>query len=86
MVAMFIQIAITAMWGTLLIGHTRRLFRLAYAGVDSGTLDQYLRRRMHRVWWWLGREEFWRTVQLDALRCVEITLMAFLLVYGLEMV
>jgi uncharacterized membrane protein len=28
-------------------------------------------------------EETWRTVQGDALRCVEITLMVFLLVYGL---
>ena len=86
MVAMLIQLAITAMWGALLIGHTSRLFRLAHAHVESGTLDQCRRRRMHRMWWWLGREEFWRTAQLDALRCVEITLMAFLLVYGLEMV
>ena len=86
MVAMLIQLAITAMWGALLIGHTRRLFRLAHAHVESGTLEQYRRQRMHRMWWWLGREEFWRTVQLDALRCLEITLMTFLLVYGLSMV
>jgi hypothetical protein len=83
MVAMLIQVA---MWGALLIGHTSRLFRLAHAHVELGTLEQCLRQRMHRMWWWLGREEFWRTVQLDALRCVELTLMAFLLVCGLSMV
>ena len=86
MVTMLIQLAITAMWGALLIGHTHRLFRLAHAHVESGTLEQCLRQRMHRMWWWLGREEFWRTVQLDALRSVEITVMTFLLVYGLSMV
>ena len=83
MVAMLIQLTITAMWGALLIGHTRRLFRLAHAHVESGTLEQCLRQCMYRLWWWLGREEFWRTVQIDALHCVELTLMVFLLVHGL---
>ncbi len=81
MVAMLIQVAITAMWCALLVGHTRRLFRLAHAGVDSGTLDQHLRRHMHRAWWWLGREEFWRRVQADTCYCLQITLMIFLLVW-----
>ena len=49
MVAMLIQVAITAMWGALLIGHTRRLFRLAHAHVESGTLEQCRRQHMHRV-------------------------------------
>ena len=83
MVAMLIQLAITAMWCALLVGHTRRLFRLAHAGVDSGTLDQHLRRRMHRMWWWLGREEFWGRVQDDTCYCLQITLMIFLLVCSL---
>jgi hypothetical protein len=82
MVAMLIQLAITAMWCALLVGHTRRLFRLALAGVDSGTLDQHLRRRMHRMWWWLGREEFWGRVQNDTWYCLQITLMIFLLAWA----
>ena len=81
MVAMLIQTAMTAMWGALLALHTRRLLRLAYVSGESATRDQYLRQRMHRMWWWLGREEFWRTVQADTWRCLEITLMLFLLAW-----
>jgi len=33
------------------------------------------------VWWWLGREEFWRRVQADTWYCLQITLMLFLLVW-----
>jgi hypothetical protein len=81
MVAILIQVAISAMWGALLVGHSRRLFRLAHSGVDSGTLDQHRRRRTHRVWWWLGREEFWCRVQADTWYCLQITLMIFLLAW-----
>jgi hypothetical protein len=81
MVAILIQLTIAAIWGGLLALHTQRLFRLAYAPVEAGTPDQQLRRRMHRVWWWLGREEFWRKVQADTCRCLEITLMLFLLAW-----
>jgi hypothetical protein len=77
MVAILIQVAIAAIWAALLALHTQRLFRLAYAGVESCTQDRYLRRRMHRVWWWLGREEFWGKVQADTYRCLELTLMLF---------
>jgi hypothetical protein len=81
MIAMLIQVAIAAMWGAILALHARRLFRLAHVEVVSGTPDQQLRRRMHRVWWWLGREEFWRRVQVDTYHCLEITLMLFLLAW-----
>ena len=47
---MLIQVAIATMWGAVLALHTGRLFRLAHAEVESGTLEQHLRRRMHRVW------------------------------------
>jgi hypothetical protein len=79
--AMLIQVVIVAMWGAVLALHTRRLLRLAHAEVESGTLDQHLRRRMHRVWWWLGRDEFWRKVQDDTCHCLQITLMLFLLAW-----
>ena len=81
-VAMLIQLAITAMWCALQVAHTRRLFRLVHAGVDSGALDQHLRRRMHCMWWWLGREEFWGRVQDDTCYCLQITLMIFLLAWA----
>jgi hypothetical protein len=31
----------------------------------------------------LGREEFWRAVQVDGMRCTQMTLMLFLLALGL---
>jgi hypothetical protein len=35
------------------------------------------------VWWWLGREEYWREVQADVLRCVQLTFMLFLMAWGI---
>ena len=81
MVAMLFEVAIAVIWAALLALHTQRLFRLAYAHVESGTPNHQLRRRMHRAWWWLGREEFWGKVQADTCHCLEITLMLFLLAW-----
>ena len=81
--AIFVQLAIVGAWAATILGHTRRLLRLAHANPARTSQDQTVRPLANRIWWWLGREEFWRTVQVDALRCVEITLMAFLLVYRL---
>ena len=81
MVAMIVQMGITAMWAGLLVRHTRRLVRLARIKTDWIARDRYLRERVHRVWWWLGRAEFWHSVQADTCRCVEITLMVFLLAW-----
>ena len=82
-IAILLQLAIVVAWAATILRHTRRLFRLAQVNTAWAAQDQTVRPLANRIWWWLGREEFWRTVQLDALRCVEITLMAFLLVYGL---
>jgi hypothetical protein len=79
--AMIVQMGITVMWAALLVRHTWRLVRLAHVKAQWTTRDQYLRERAHRVWWWLGRAEFWRSVQADTYRCVEITLLVFLLVW-----
>ncbi len=81
--AIFLQLAIVGAWAATILRHTRRLLRLAHANPAWTSQDQTVRPLANRIWWWLGREEFWRTVQLDALRCVELTLMALLLVYDL---
>jgi len=81
-IAILLQLAIVAAWAATILRHTRRLLRLAHVNSAWTSHDQRVRPLTSRIWWWLGREEFWHTVQLDALRCVEITLMAFLLVYG----
>ena len=82
-IVILLQLAIVGAWAATILRHTRRLLRLAHANPAWASQDQTVRPLANRIWWWLGREEFWRTVQLDTLRCVEITLMVFLLVYGL---
>ena len=80
-VAILLQLIIVAAWAATILRHTRRLLRLAQVNTAWLSHKQRDRPLTSRVWWWLGREEFWRTVQVDALRCVEITLMVFLLAY-----
>jgi hypothetical protein len=82
-IAIVLQLAIVAAWATTIVRHTRRLFRLAQVNTTWAAQDQTVRQRANRVWWWLGRDEFWRTVQEDGFRGVEIALMVFLLAYGL---
>lgn len=82
-IVILVQLAIVGAWAATLLRHTRRLLRLAQANPAWASQDRTVRPVANRIWWWLGREEFWRTVQLDALHCVEITLIAFLLVYDL---
>jgi len=82
-VAILLQLAIVAAWAATILRHTRRLLRLAHVNSAWTSQDQRVRPLTSRIWWWLGREEFWRTVHVDAYHCVETTMMVFLLVYGL---
>jgi hypothetical protein len=81
-VAILLQLVIVAAWAATILRHTRRLLRLAQVNTAWTSQNQRVRPLTSRIWWWLGREEFWRTVQVDACHCVETTMMAFLLVYG----
>jgi hypothetical protein len=76
-----IQLAIIGAWGALLLMHTRRLYRLATVPVTSDR-RLYLRSKAERMWWWLGREEFWARMQRDTARCIETTLMVLLISLG----
>ncbi len=82
-----LQGAVTMIWAVLLTIHVRRLLRLsAQPGVTQHVrrrVQRQVRRRLERMWWWLGREEFWRTIHLDCLRSVQITLMIFAFGWGL---
>ena len=80
-VAILLQLLIVGAWAATILRHTRRLLRLAQVNTARTAHDQRAGSLTSRIWWWLGREEFWRTVQVDALRCVEITLMVFVLAY-----
>ena len=79
MTATLIQMVVTTLWGLILASHIRRLARLAHIVGARNTWAPYVRRYAHRVRWWLGREEFWHRVQFDTCRCLEITLLVFLL-------
>ena len=78
-----VQIVIIGLWATMLALHTRRLLRLAHVEATRSLQNRYLRQQLRRMWWWLGREEFWRTLQADTMRCVQLTLMLFVLAWGL---
>ncbi len=82
MVALLVQCAIISLWAATLSVHMRRLFRLAGIAVPAILRERRLRHELERMWWWLGREEFWRAVQSDSLRCLQLTLMIFILVWG----
>ncbi len=82
MLALFVQLSVIGIWGTMLTVHTRRLLRLAQVESIDALRNHPLRHRLDRVWWWLGREEFWRKVQHDCLRCVQLTFMLFILAWG----
>lgn len=84
MVELIIQLVIIIVWTAMLVVHTRRLLRLAQVEIARPRSDQPLRMRLSRLWWWLGREEFWSKVQADCFRCVQVTLMLFLLASGLH--
>ena len=82
MIEMIVQLVIVGMWASMLAIHTRRLLRLAQ--VESLALwgERRLKPKLNRVWWWLGREEYWREVQVDGLRCLQMTFMLFMIVWG----
>jgi hypothetical protein len=82
MIEMIVQLVIVGMWASMLAIHTRRLLRLAQ--VESLALwgERRLKPKLNRVWWWLGREEYWREVQVDGLRCLQMTFMLFMMVLG----
>ena len=81
MIGLIVQFVIIGMWAAIFVIHTRRLLRLAQ--LESLRLwNQGLRRTLVRVWWWLGREEYWRGVQTDGLCCMQVTVMLMLLVWG----
>jgi hypothetical protein len=81
-IVILVQLAIAGAWAATILRHTRRLLRLAHANPAWTSQNQTVRPLANRIWWWLGREEFWGTVQVDACYCLETTIIVFLLVYS----
>jgi len=82
MVEMIVQLVIVGIWASMLAIHTRRLLRLAQVESLASWGERRLKPKLNRVWWWLGREEYWRAVQVDGLRCLQMTFMLFMMVWG----
>ncbi|KAB8145190.1 hypothetical protein F8S13_05000 [Chloroflexia bacterium SDU3-3] len=84
MLAMLVQLSVVGIWSAMFVTNTRRLLRLAQAVSIDSLRNHPLRHRLNRVWWWLGREEFWRAVQFDCLHCVQLTLVLLMMAWGIR--
>jgi hypothetical protein len=82
--ALLFQLLIAGVWASTVIVHTRRLFRLAHVAQLSRWEDVRLRSGVNRLWYWLGQDEFWRGVQPDCVRAIEVSLMVFLIAWGMS--
>lgn len=83
MLGLIVQLAIVGLWLAIIVIHTRRLLRMSHIESLATWGAPQFRHKLTRVWWWLGREEYWRAVQIDGLRCMQVTVMLFLLAWGM---
>jgi hypothetical protein len=83
MLELIVQLVIVGIWAAMLVIHTRRLLRLAQPESFQAWHGRQWRRKLTRIWWWLGREEYWREVQVDGVRCMQMTVMIFLMAWGI---
>ena len=79
MLALLIQLSVTCIWAVTIGIHVRRLLRLAHIDFGAGHYNGISRRGLDRIWWWLGRPEYWRDVERDCLQSLQLTLLFFLL-------
>lgn len=78
-----LHLLIVGVWGLTLVTHTRRLLRLARVEQLRNWGDEARRLGLNRIWWWLGQDEFWHGVRLDCLKAIEVTVMIFLIAWGM---
>ena len=83
MLELIVQLVIVGIWAAMLVIHTRRLLRLSQPESFQAWHGRQWRRKLTRIWWWLGREEYWREVQVDGVRCMQMTVMIFLMAWGI---
>lgn len=82
MVLFVLQLMVVCVWAATMTVHTRRLLRLACVEQLRRWEGLRVRSSLNRIWWWLGQDEFWRGVQKDTQHAVEVTLMIFLIAWG----
>lgn len=79
-----LHLVMISVWGLTLVSSTRRLLRLAkVAQLRNWEEETRLRRGWNRIWWWLGQDTFWAGVRIDALKAIEISLIIFLIAWGM---
>jgi hypothetical protein len=81
---MLLHLMIIGVWGVTLVSHTRRLLRLACVAQLRRWEETRLRMGFKRIWWWLGQDEFWLGVRNDSLKAIEISLMIFMIAWGMS--
>lgn len=81
---LLLHLVIAGVWASTLINHTRRLFRLACVEQLRNWEEERVRSGLNRIWWWLGKDEFWNEVQADCVKAIEITLLIFLIAWGMR--
>lgn len=81
---MLLHMMIIGVWGVTLVSHTRRLLRLARVAQLRHWEETRLRMGFNRIWWWLGKDEFWSDVRSDCLKAIEISLMIFIIAWGMS--
>jgi hypothetical protein len=81
---MFLHLVMVGVWGVTLVAHMRRLFRLACVNQLRNWEDTRVRMGLNRIWWWLGQDEFWRGMRYDCMKALEVSLLIFMLAWGMS--
>jgi hypothetical protein len=77
--AVLVQLTVTCVWAVIIGVHVRRLLRLAHIDISAKRCNAISRQGLDRIWWWLGRPEYWRDIARDCLQSLQLTLLFFLL-------
>jgi hypothetical protein len=84
-VSVLLQLMMVGVWAMTFVIHTRRLLRLARVEGLRNWGEEARRLGLNRIWWWLGQNEFWHGVQPDCIKAIELTLLLFLVAWGISL-
>lgn len=79
---LLLQLLVAGVWTLALVNSLRRLVRLARVShLQRWDSNMRVRSGLNRIWWWLGREEFWHLARYDVAYALQISLLVFLFVW-----